>query len=106
MQELAQNFRLFQSGGEQYKLRFYVGHDGSMIRLVSALGLGATQQLRWPSLGSELVMEVWRAQGADFVRVIHDGVVFTALAWVPLDQFIALVNSQVPADVFAECNAS
>ena len=52
------NFELFRSGGETFKMRFYVGHDGTMIRLISALGLGETAQLRWPSLGSELVMEV------------------------------------------------
>lgn len=52
------NFAAFRAGQEPFKLRFYVGHDGSMIRLISALGLGEAQQLRWPSLGSELVMEV------------------------------------------------
>jgi hypothetical protein len=33
--ELAQNFKSFQAGDDPYKLRFYVGHDGSMIRLAS-----------------------------------------------------------------------
>ena len=33
--ELAQNFKSFQSGLDPYKLRFYVGHDGTMIRLAS-----------------------------------------------------------------------
>ena len=58
MQELAQNFQLFRSGGETYKLRFYVGHDGSMIRLASLLGFGKVAPLRWPAMGSEIVMEV------------------------------------------------
>ena len=57
-QELAMNFRLFQSGRERFKLRFYVGHDGSMIRLASGLGFGKVAPLRWPALGSEIVMEV------------------------------------------------
>lgn len=57
-QELAMNFQLFQSGGETFKMRFYVGHDGSMIRLASGLGLGKISSLRWPALGSEIVMEV------------------------------------------------
>ncbi|EKM52252.1 uncharacterized protein PHACADRAFT_176271 [Phanerochaete carnosa HHB-10118-sp] len=106
LQELAQNMELFRSGGETFKMRFVVGHDGTMIRVISALGLGETVQLRWPSLGSELVMEVWEVEGSNFVRVIHDGVVFPALAWTSLDQFIDLLNSQVPSDIFGQCNSS
>lgn len=52
------NFNLFKSGGETFKLRFYVAHDGSMIRLASGLGFGKIAPLRWPALGSEIVMEV------------------------------------------------
>ena len=100
------NFQLFRSNKETFKLRFYVGHDGSMIRLISALGLGETEQLRWPGLGSELVMEVWETkQGQRFVRVLHDGTEVSALKWVALDGFIDLVNSQVPEDVFGQCNS-
>jgi hypothetical protein len=57
-QELAMNFKLFQSGAETFKLRFFVGHDGSMVRLASGLGFGEIAPLRWPALGSEIVMEV------------------------------------------------
>jgi len=60
--ELAQNFKLFEKGAESYLLRFYVGHDGSMIRLAAGLGLGRTKALRWPALGSEIVMEVSMSQ--------------------------------------------
>ena len=56
--ELARNFRSFESNTETYKLRLYVGHDGSMIRLAAGLGLGKDKPLRWPALGSEIVMEV------------------------------------------------
>ena len=52
------NFNLFKLGEESFKLRFYVGHDGSMIRLASGLGFGKIAPLRWPALGSEIVMEV------------------------------------------------
>ena len=58
LQELAQNFRLFRNGDERFKLRFYVGHDGTMVRVASALGFGKLAPLRWPALGSEIVMEV------------------------------------------------
>ena len=57
-QELAMNFNLFKSGEESFKLRFYVGHDGSMVRLASGLGFGKIAPLRWPALGSEIVMEL------------------------------------------------
>ena len=60
LQELAQNFRLFRDGGERFRLRFYVGHDGTMVRVASALGFGKLAPLRWPALGSEIVMEVSR----------------------------------------------
>ena len=52
------NFELFRSGGETFKMRFYVGHDGSMIRLAALLGFGKNGPLRWPALGSEIMMEV------------------------------------------------
>lgn len=57
-QELAMNFKAFQSGSETFKMRFYSGHDGSMVRLASGLGFGKVAPLRWPALGSEVVMEV------------------------------------------------
>lgn len=56
--ELAQNFKSFQSGNDPHKLKLYVGHDGSMIRLASGLGFGKTAPLRWPAMGSEIILEV------------------------------------------------
>lgn len=56
--ELAHNFRRFRAGGESHKLKLYVGHDGTMIRLASLLGLGKVAPLRWPALGSEIIIEV------------------------------------------------
>ena len=112
MQELATNFKLFRSGGERYKLRFYVGHDGSMVRLAALLGFGKNGPLRWPALGSEIVMEVWRAKGSvsdgpqEFVRVMHEGTPVTGLEWMPLDGFISLVEAQVPDNLFAQCMSS
>lgn len=56
--ELARNMRALEAGKEPYKMRFYIGHDGSIIRLASGLGLGAHAPLQWPALGSEIIMEV------------------------------------------------
>ncbi len=105
--ELAMNFKLFQSGRETFKLRFYVGHDGSMIRLASGLGFGKVAPLRWPALGSEVVMEVWKmSKGEHFVRVLHDGTPVQTLEWVGIDEFVALLQSNVPDNLFEQCNSS
>lgn len=64
--ELVHNFERFRSGEETHKLRFYVGHDGSMIRLAAGLGLGHASNggtLRWPAMGSEIIMEVSEHRG-------------------------------------------
>ena len=42
----------------RHKMHMYIGHDGSMVRLASGLGLGEVHGLRWPAMGSEIVMEV------------------------------------------------
>ena len=76
LQELAQNFRLFRDGGERFKLRFFVGHDGTMVRVASALGFGKLAPLRWPALGSEIVMEVgWFSLSLyDFLGTLMAGI--------------------------------
>ncbi|EGN94817.1 hypothetical protein SERLA73DRAFT_187884 [Serpula lacrymans var. lacrymans S7.3] len=103
--ELAQNLRRFRSGEDRYKLRLYVGHDGSMIRLASGLGLGQKAPLRWPAMGSEILTEVWRTStNQDFVRVLHDGTPVKHLEWVSLQDFIDLLEAQVPENIFDTCN--
>jgi 2-phosphoxylose phosphatase len=56
--EIARNFVAFKNGHESYKARLHIGHDGTMVRLAAGLGLGASAPLRWPALGSEIVIEV------------------------------------------------
>lgn len=78
-----------------------------MIRLASLLGLGKIAPLRWPAMGSEIVIEVWQVtDGEHFVRVIHEGTPVSTLAWVPLNAFIGLLESQIPEDVFQACMGS
>ncbi|KAI0772316.1 phosphoglycerate mutase-like protein [Trametes elegans] len=106
MLELAQNFKLFRSGDESHKLRFYVGHDGTLIRLAALLGLGKVAPLRWPAMGSEIVMEVWENLGqGHFVRVMHEGMPVQGMEWIPLDTFIQSLESQVPTDLVAQCGS-
>ncbi|KZT03230.1 phosphoglycerate mutase-like protein [Laetiporus sulphureus 93-53] len=102
--ELARNFKSFRVGGETHKLVFYVGHDGTMIRLASLLGLGKIAPLRWPAMGSEIIMEVWRTEGGDhFVHVLHEGTPVSEMAWIPLDDFIGVLESQIPPRLFETC---
>jgi 2-phosphoxylose phosphatase len=56
--EIAHSFREWEAGHDSHKLRLHVGHDGSMIRLNALIGLGNITPLRWPGLGSEVIMEV------------------------------------------------
>ncbi|KAF8484365.1 phosphoglycerate mutase-like protein [Gautieria morchelliformis] len=98
-QELAQIFISLKAGNEIFKLRLYVGHDGSMVRLAS--GLGIQGPLRWPALGSEFV---WKTHDKSlFVRVMHEGTPSIGLEWMSLDSFISLLQSNVPDNIFEQC---
>ncbi|KAH9976993.1 phosphoglycerate mutase-like protein [Russula compacta] len=83
-----------------HRLALYVGHDGSLVRLLA--GLGAVP-LRWPSFGSEVVFEVWEALGTRFVRVFHEGTVLSGMEWVRLDKFIQRLRALVPDQLFEQC---
>ena len=102
-----------------HRLALYVGHDGSMVRLLA--GLGATP-LRWPAFGAEVVFEVrppvscpifnvyllcpsqvWEVVGVRFVRVFHDGTVLSGLEWVQLDEFVGRLRALVPDRLFEQC---
>lgn len=50
--------------------------------------------------------QVWESGGSNFVRVMHEGTPKPTLEWVPLDSFIDLINSQIPADIFGECHST
>jgi len=100
--ELAQNLLSFESGMERHKMRIYVGHDGSMIRLAS--GLGIKGPLKWPAMGSEISMEVWETEARQkFVRVFHEGTVAPGFEWIPFQTFVSLLQSNVPSDLTVQC---
>lgn len=71
MQELSTNLQRFKSGEDKYKLKYYVGHDGTMVRLYKSLGLAG--QFKWPAMGSEVVIEVYKQKNEQYVRVLKDG---------------------------------
>ncbi|KZS89478.1 phosphoglycerate mutase-like protein [Sistotremastrum niveocremeum HHB9708] len=96
------------------KMRIYIGHDGSMIRLASGLGIGKQEhngRLRWPALGSEIVFEVWSMSGSSsyadelFVRVLHEGSPVRGLEWVPLNGMLERLQLNVPPDLYERCQS-
>lgn len=104
----------------KHRLALYVAHDASIVRLAAGLEIFP---LRWPRLGSEIVIEVrprlphsipaedwthvvqvWRdKQGKEFVRVLYDGELVGSLSWTPLSEFISLLRRQVPNCLFQRC---
>jgi 2-phosphoxylose phosphatase len=106
-----------------HRLALYIGHDGTLVRLLAGLGVSP---LRWPSLGSEVVLEVrtfrcalrltyvycpattcaqvWEApSGTRFIRVFHEGTDLRGMEWVRLDGFIERLRALVPARLFERC---
>ena len=51
-----------------FSLALYVGHDGSLVRLLSGL---RAFSLRWPEFGAEVVFEVRRLYRVRYLRCIH-----------------------------------
>ncbi|KAH7104701.1 phosphoglycerate mutase-like protein [Auriculariales sp. MPI-PUGE-AT-0066] len=105
-QELVLNFKGVVAGSA-HKARLYIGHDGSIIRLASGLGIGKPESdgaLRWPALGSEIIFEWWRKDKELFVRVIYGGLPVKSLEWLRATDLIALLEANVPANLYEVCN--
>ncbi|KAI6025497.1 hypothetical protein EDC04DRAFT_2659436, partial [Pisolithus marmoratus] len=87
----------------RHKLHMYVGHDGSMVRLAAGLGLGHANDLWWPAMGSEIVIEVWHAShDILYVRTLHEGSPAPPpLDWILLGEFIQLPEDLVPENLGA-----
>ncbi|KAH9067513.1 phosphoglycerate mutase-like protein [Lactarius vividus] len=85
----------------KHKLALYVAHDTSIIRLAAGLEIFP---LRWPRLGSEIVIEIWRdRKNKRFVRVLYDGEIVESLKWTPLNDFLSVLRNQVPDHIFERC---
>ncbi|KAH8994589.1 phosphoglycerate mutase-like protein [Lactarius akahatsu] len=85
----------------EHKLALYVAHDTSIVRLAAGLEIFP---LRWPRLGSEIVIEIWRdRKNGRFVRVLYDGETVESLKWTPLYDFLGVLRNQVPDHIFERC---
>ncbi|KAJ1023571.1 hypothetical protein NDA16_003188 [Ustilago loliicola] len=107
-----ENLQRFKSGEDKYKLKYYVGHDGTMVRLYKSLGLAG--QFKWPAMGSEVVIEVYKQKNEHYVRVLKDGKPMQTvvkdiadeqgtISWTPIDKVITYFNSRVPSDIYSKC---
>ena len=55
----------------------------------------------WISCGAP---KVWRTQdSSQFVRIMHEGTPVGTLDWIPLDDFIGILESNVPENLFEAC---
>lgn len=54
------------------------------------------------------VEQVWREKrtNSQMARVLHEGLPVSTLEWVPFDNVIQLVESQIPPNIFTACNGS
>ena len=90
-----------------------------MVRLLKTLAQSGT--IRWPALGSEVVVEVWRTKDAQhFVRMLAYGQEMVTLAsgllredqkspsvvdWTPLGRAVEYLYGRVPDDLVARCTS-
>jgi len=85
----------------KHRLALYVAHDISIVRLAAGLKIFP---LRWPRLGSEIAIEIWKVKNnRRFVRVLYDGELVDSLQWIPLGNFIRLLRHEVPEHIFEKC---
>lgn len=50
--------------------------------------------------------EVWRTDlGQYFVRILHEGTSVPHLEWVDLNDFISLLEEQIPENIYETCMA-
>jgi len=88
----------------KHPLALYVAHDTSVVRLAAGLGIFP---LRWPRLGSEIVIEVWKDEKRKkFARVLYDGEVIDSLSWVPFGDFTALLRQHSADHLFERCTSA
>lgn len=76
--------------------RHNIAHDGSIAPL---LGILQIDELRWPGMGAEVVFELWKRDGLDYVRVLYGGQPLKTLTPLgvldmkPLGDFLGYLDS-------------
>ncbi|CAK7274304.1 hypothetical protein SEPCBS57363_006096 [Sporothrix epigloea] len=97
------------------RYRHNVAHDGSVSRLLSILQV---DEMVWPGMGSEVVVEMWQKEGTSSydVRILFGGRVLRSshpelglLDMVPLNVLLKYIDGFVGADASllpAKCNGT
>lgn len=97
--EVADRIEAVVSGAEKLKFSHTFAHDGDIGPIAGALGISA---LRWPGMGSNIAMELWKSGNDHYVRVLYCGspIRSTAgdLSWMPVENFVALLRQYVPSE--------
>lgn len=82
-------------------------HDGDLGPVLGALGIKA---LRWPGMGANVAVEVWRTDGdneAFFARVLYSGrtveTIHGPMEWMPLRELLEILRGFVPGDIVSMC---
>ncbi|CAK7274820.1 hypothetical protein SEPCBS57363_006359 [Sporothrix epigloea] len=104
-----------KQGKNGVRYRHNVAHDGSLSRLLSIL---QADEMVWPGMGSEVVVELWRKEGTSSydVRVLFGGQILRSshpelglLDMVPLKALLTYIDGLVGVDACllpAKCNGS
>ncbi|KAL1897917.1 hypothetical protein Sste5346_003769 [Sporothrix stenoceras] len=125
--QLAGHLRVASSGNNTDKVRYRhnVAHDGSLSRLLSIL---QADEMVWPGMGSEVVVELWKKEGEGDenedknatssydVRILFSGKVLRSshpklglLDMVPLDALLTYIDGLVGVNASllpAKCNGT
>ena len=80
-------------------------HDGDLGPLAGSLGI---QTLRWPGMGSNIAIELWKTDNdKHFVRALYSGwpirSTLADLDWIELDEFLKKWGQFIPNDYVDEC---
>ncbi|CAK7198431.1 hypothetical protein SEUCBS139899_001092 [Sporothrix eucalyptigena] len=118
--QLAGHLRGARDATSSIRYRHNVAHDGSLSRLLSIL---QADEMVWPGMGSEVVVELWKKEGEGEgaspsfdVRVLFSGRVLRSshpelglLDMVPLDALLTYIDRLVGVDASllpAKCDGS
>ena len=107
--EILSHFDQAVAGNLPLKLSYTFAHDGDIGPVLGALGI---HSLRWPGMGSNLAMELWKTNADEkyFIRVLYCGTpVRTStgdLSWVSYTQFRSILAQYLPQDIVSLCNNS
>lgn len=103
--ELVAQLQQVVNGTSNIKYHHVFAHDGDVAPLTASLGI---KTLRWPGMGSNVALELWKLKNEHYIRVLYSGQPIRSnlgdLSWIKFDDFVSKWTGQaVPKNVFEEC---